>query len=68
MRAAGEFMNISIKQYAKTLYKLIDGKSKSKNEAGKIIEEFVKNFSTRARYVPQIIREKLRLDELLNKF
>ena len=32
-------MNISIKQYAKTLYKLIDGKNK--NEAGKMIEEFV---------------------------
>jgi F-type H+-transporting ATPase subunit delta len=32
-------MDISIKQYAKTLYKLID--SKGKNEAEKIIEDFV---------------------------
>jgi len=32
-------MNIPIKQYAKTLYKLLDGKSKS--EAEKIILEFV---------------------------
>jgi F-type H+-transporting ATPase subunit delta len=34
-----EFMNIPTKQYAKTLYKIIDGKSK--NEAEKIIEDFV---------------------------
>lgn len=32
-------MNIPTKQYAKTLYKLVDGKSK--NEAEKIIEDFV---------------------------
>lgn len=32
-------MNISIKQYAKILYKLLDGKNKS--EAEKIIEDFV---------------------------
>ena len=31
-------MNISIKQYATTLYKIIDGKSK--NEVGQIIKEF----------------------------